>query len=402
MTCFDVAVVGAGPAGTAAAWRLARAGARVTLFDASHPREKPCGGGLTARAMELVRPMLGSNELPGVSVRSVRFESGPVGGGSFTSFPIPSRAPDAAGSGESALLVVSRRVLDEALVAAATAAGARLIPERVRQVEVGKPGVRLTTTGGTYDADVVLGADGAASMVRRRLVAPYTRAQYSIATGYYARGVSSTEVVVHCFADPPGYLWSFPRRDHLAVGTCAQGDQVAGVEVLRAAARDWIVRSGIADGVTLEPYSWPIPSLTHADFGRQPVSAGRWMLLGDAAGLVDPLTREGLFFALRSGDLAADALESAPDPASAYGARVSDEIYPELERAAALRSGFFSSGFSDLLVSALDRSQAVRSIMVDLIAGRQPYRSLRRRLLSTFEIGLAWRLLQLQLRGMLS
>ncbi|HEX7485148.1 MAG TPA: geranylgeranyl reductase family protein [Vicinamibacterales bacterium] len=398
----DIAVVGAGPAGAAAAWRLARAGARVSIFDASHPREKPCGGGLTGRAMALVRELLGPQGVPGVAVRTMTFESGPVGSGCTTTFPITPAPSDGHELAEPPLVVVSRRALDQALVGAAAGAGARLVPERVRDVEVDAAGVRLTTTGGIHRADLVLGADGATSLVRRRFLAPYARAQFSITTGYYARGVSSTEVIIHSFADPPGYLWSFPRHDHLAIGMCAQGDRIADVNDLRSATLAWIAHAGIADRATLEPYSWPIPSLTYADFGRQPVANDRWMLLGDAAGLVDPLTREGLFFALRSGHLAADALEGAADHASDYEARVNAEIYPELERAAALKERFFSSGFSDLLVSALDRSSAVRAIMIDLIAGRQPYGSLRRRLLATFEVGLAWRLLQLQLRGMLS
>jgi menaquinone-9 beta-reductase len=398
----DIAVVGAGPAGSAVAWRLARAGARVTVFDASHPREKPCGGGLTGRALALVRSMLGPTDLPGVAVRTVRFESGPIGSGRVTSFPIAPPSADGQGHREPPLLVVSRLALDGALLGAATAAGAALVRERVTEVAVEGPGVTLTTRTGTHRADVVLGADGATSLVRRRFLSRYARAQFSIATGFYAQGVSSAEIVIHSFPDPPGYLWSFPRRDHLAIGICAQGDRVASIQGLRASTLAWADHEGIADRAVLKPYSWPIPSLTHADFRRQKVAGDRWMLLGDAAGLVDPLTREGLFFALLSGHLAADALGGARDASSAYDACLNADVYPELERAAALQARFFTSGFSDLLVAALDRSSAVREIMIDLIAGRQPYRSLRRRLLGTLEAGLAWKLLQLELRGMLS
>jgi geranylgeranyl diphosphate/geranylgeranyl-bacteriochlorophyllide a reductase len=402
MTRTDIAVVGAGPAGASAAWRLARAGASVTLFDASHPREKPCGGGLTGRALALVRAILGPRVIPGVMVRTVRIESGPVGAGRSTVVQVAPPQAEGPGQPDPALFIASRLTLDQALVDAATRAGARLSRERVRDLAIDGAGVTLTTTGGTCRADVVLGADGAASLVRRRLSLPYTRAQFSIATGYFARGVSSTEVTIHCFADPPGYLWSFPRRDHLAIGICARADHVTDVGRLRRAALTWIERSGLAPGAVLEPYSWPIPSIGYADFSRQHVADRRWMLLGDAAGLVDPLTREGLFYALQSGHLAADALEASPDPAAAYHDRLRAELYPELERAAALQPRFFSSGFSDLLVAALERSAAVREIMIDLIAGRQPYRTLRRRLLATFETGLAWQLLQLQLRGMVS
>src|SRR3954463_1534782 len=70
---LDVAIIGAGPAGARAAWRLARAGARVALFDGSHPREKPCGGGITGRALDLVRDALDPRILPSVAVREATF-----------------------------------------------------------------------------------------------------------------------------------------------------------------------------------------------------------------------------------------------------------------------------------------------------------------------------------------
>ena len=402
ITRFDVAVVGAGPAGTSAAWCLARSGARVALLDASHPREKPCGGGLTGRALAGLRPMLRLEELPRVLVQTMRFESGQVGTAARTSFGLIPEGHQGRSPDTPPLAVVSRLVLDLAMVGAATAAGARMIPERVRDIEIVDSGARMTTMAGEYGAEIVLGADGATSLVRRRLAVPFTRSQISVATGYFVPGASSSEVVIHCFGDPPGYLWSFPRSDHLAVGICAPGDRVVGVESLRAATRQWIEHADLPPRATLEPYSWPIPSLGRRDFGRPAATGPRWMLLGDAAGLVDPLTREGLYYAIRSGQLAAEAIAIARDPFAAYDERLADEVYPELERAAALGPGFFFPRFSDLLVSALDRSEAVRSVMVDLVAGRQPYRSLRRRLLGTLEAGLAWRLLRLHLAGLVS
>ena len=121
------------------------------------------------------------------------------------------------------------------------------------------------------------------------------------------------------------------------------------------------------------------------------------MLVGDAAGLVDPITREGIFFALRSAQLAVDTLAEDRDPAARYHAALSDDIYPELSRAARVKGNFFRGPFTRLLIDALDRSEPVRAIMRDLVAGTQPYRTLRSRLIGTFEVGLAWELLRLQI-----
>jgi flavin-dependent dehydrogenase len=149
----------------------------------------------------------------------------------------------------------------------------------------------------------------------------------------------------------------------------------------------------LAAGATLEPYSWPIPSLTPAAFESLRVAGPGWFLAGDAAGLVDPLTREGIYFALLSGEWAADAASADGERAAAgYAARVRDEIVGELILAAEYKARFFDGRFLRLLVDALGNSGKVRRVMADLIAGSQPYATLKWSLLRTAELGLAWRL----------
>jgi flavin-dependent dehydrogenase len=96
-------------------------------------------------------------------------------------------------------------------------------------VTVERDHVRLETSDGPRCAAFVIGADGANSLVRRRVSQAFRRDQLSIATGYFARGVTSDEIVLELLSDPPGYIWSFPRPDHLAIGVCGQAD--AGVTV---------------------------------------------------------------------------------------------------------------------------------------------------------------------------
>jgi flavin-dependent dehydrogenase len=124
------------------------------------------------------------------------------------------------------------------------------------------------------------------------------------------------------------------------------------------------------------------------------------MLLGDAAGLVDPLTREGIYYALLSGRMAADALtlHSLADAPCAYQQQLDADIRPELMRAAKLSDMFFSPAFSSLLVDALRKSDAVRRVFVDLVGGIQPYRGLRRRLLATRQWRLAGRAIRIGIR----
>jgi flavin-dependent dehydrogenase len=252
--------------------------------------------------------------------------------------------------------------------------------------------VRIATTRGVRRADIVIGADGANSLVRRRVARAFPRSQLSIATGFFAHGPTSDEIVIELVTAPAGYLWSFPRPDHLAVGICAQADAGATAGALRADAGAWIERTRLADGARLEPYSWPIPSLDARAFGALDLASARWALAGDAAGLVDPITREGIYFALRSGEWAAESIAAGRFPAD-YTARINDEIAPDLACAARLKAGFFRPSFIGLLIHALQRSEAVRAIMVDLVAGRQSYRGLKWRLLKTLELRLAWKTL---------
>ena len=118
------------------------------------------------------------------------------------------------------------------------------------------------------------------------------------------------------------------------------------------------------------------------------------MLLGDAAGLVDPITREGIYFALLSAEHAAASLSGRAADLD-YIERLREMVYSELIRAARLKARFFRPELLALLVRALNRSVRVREIMADLVAGRQTYAGLRRRLLATLEWRLMYELLRL-------
>ena len=384
MERFDVAIVGAGPAGCRAAWRLARAGARVAMLDGSHPREKPCGGGVTGRALDVVRDAIDCGRIEAVRISGATFEHGSRRV-RMTFDDDPSASPG--------LVVASRARFDAALLAAAVGAGAAIVAERVTDVSREGEDWRIATRGLPVRAGWLLGADGPNSLVRRRLFRPFARADLSIATGFFVHGVTSPDIAVAFEDDPAGYLWSFPRLDHLAVGVCAQAD-VASTSALVPLASQWIARN-VPDATNLERYSWPIPSLREATLQHEHPSGPRWMLLGDAGGMVDPITREGIFFALLSAEAAADSLiESAGDPAARYAARLHATVYNELIRAARLKARFFNPHFTSLLIRALEKSAAVRAVMVDLIAGRQPYRGLRRRLIATMEVKLMFEMLR--------
>ncbi len=176
----------------------------------------------------------------------------------------------------------------------------------------------------------------------------------SIAAGYFVHGRTvARDRRRRSRTIPPGYLWSFPRPDHLAVGICAQADVTSSSVLLEQARRG---STGTPPDGTLERYSWPIPSLGEAALATERPARHGWMLVGDAAGLVDPITREGISFALRSADIAADALLAGDSPAATYVRRLRRDIYDELARAARFKARFFQPRFMGLLLQGLDRS----------------------------------------------
>jgi geranylgeranyl reductase family protein len=377
MSDFHVAIVGGGPAGAWTAFQLARAGARVAIVDGSHPREKPCGGGLSARALHLLRPLPEALGRSGNTITSSRFSDGAQRADVPLAYP---------GRETPALIVSSRRLFDRSLLDAACSAGAELVPERVTTIERTAAGWTLRAGGRPIETEWLIGADGANSLVRRTVAQPFPRDALSIASGYYLHGRSAAGIDIAFTRAPAGYLWSFPRPDHLAIGACGQANETSSAALLGLTA-EWI-RRNTAPGAAMTRYSWPIPSLSLAQIGSERPAGDRWLLVGDAAGLVDPITREGLYFALASAGIAANSL--LKDRAGArYAEQVRRGIHTELRKAARLKARFFNSAFSGLLLRALQQSPGIRHVMADLISGRQTYAGLRRRLLLTGELRLA-------------
>jgi flavin-dependent dehydrogenase len=356
-----VAIVGAGPAGTLLAWRLAGDGARVTLFDPSHPREKPCGGGVTPRAVDRLPPAPDDDPLPGRRVHTCSFDSG-EGERVEVTLPRP-------------MVVASRRQLDGWLLRRATAAGARHVTERVRAVESDG---RVRTGTGEAVFDLIVGADGATSLVRRRFLGPLAPARVVMATGWFARG--SAQASVAFVPGLPGYLWLFPRPDHVGVGICAPLGVVPTRQLLdqlrRTVARD---HPALVDDEA-KHYAHTIPSPDTREGSILEIAGPRWALVGDAAALADPITGEGIHHALRSAELLADTLRDDVS-AAAYPGRVLEDLGRDLLKAAAVRGRFFRPGFPGRMVRYSIWSPAVRQVLTDLVLGEQGYLGLKRRLL---------------------
>lgn len=355
-------MVGAGPAGSLLAGRLARDGAAVTVFDASHPREKPCGGGLTAKALALLPAAPAADPLPVRWIEACRFESGPGHG-----VELDLGQPVAVGA---------RREVDAWLLRRALEAGAVHVAERV--VVVDPAGSLRTAAGRSLAFDVVVGADGAGSLVRRTFVAPMPKARLTMAAGWFAPGLSP--MVVRFLPELAGYMWLFPRRDHVGVGVCAPLGSLPTRDMVGRLEAE-VARSFPAlTDPDAERYAHTIPSPSADPRSILEIAGERWALVGDAAALADPITGEGIYYALRSAEVLADTLRAGGSP-TAYPAAALEDFGRELLKAAALRDRFYRPGFARRMVDYSARSRAVREVLADLVLGRQGYLGLKRRLM---------------------
>ena len=315
MKRYDAIVVGAGPAGSTAAYRLACAGANVLLLDRAHfPRDKPCGGGVTGRAARLlplsIEPVV-EHVVAAVDLR-LRY------GSTF-----------ARASGEPLVYMTQRKRLDHFLVQKAVEAGAELREGvKVGDLEVRPSGVSVEGV----EADVLIGADGVNGVTARALGLGGNRVvgvalEGNLSYANMDRSAYEGRLALELGVVPGGYGWVFPKGDHANFG-------VGGWEVEGPRLRDHLRRLCEGHGVSfddleeLRGYRLPLRE------PRSTMACGRALLVGDAAGLVDPVSGDGMFEGFLSSQYAVEAvldvLQGRAESLDPYGPRLAKRLATHL------------------------------------------------------------------------
>jgi flavin-dependent dehydrogenase len=366
----EIAIVGGGPAGAMAGERLARSGFRVALFDEHLAWEKPCGGGLTHKATAAYSFLLDGPH-PKKLIYSAEL--------------ISSRGYRARLELDRPIVIYSRQVLNGLLLERAVAAGCNVIRAHVSSVWTDGPRARLAAGDATHEADFVVLAGGA----RNRLLpetTPLGAEDLEMTLGYYVP-VTEDVLKVKFLPQFEGYLWSFPRPDHLSVGICGKMRQNSSHRLRRRL--DDFVREEKIPLAGAEFYSHLLPSPQADTLHTRRIVGRNWALVGDAAACVDPITGEGLYYALRSGDLLAQAL--AEGQPQSYPARLQAEFASDLELAARLarlvfRGQFLGGAVTTRMVQFARRSPTFRQLLRDVFSGAQDYSSLKQRLWSQLAV----------------
>src|SRR6202790_1991657 len=364
-----VAVLGGGPAGSFAAERLANAGLKTIIFDEKLAWEKPCGGGLTYKAYHQY-PFLIDNDTPKKLIHETTLAAPNAG-----EVKMPLSRP---------LVIYSRLDLNRMLLLRAEKAGAAIEKTRVLSIERRDRGWRLRTQQGVAEADFCIVATGARNPLRD-VGTEWSAKDTMSALGYYVPA-SRGQIDIQFLPQLEGYIWVFPRCGHLSVGICGKGEPA---HALRARLERYMEEKGIAyKGASF--YGHMLPSLETAGWRKNRVAGEGWLAVGDAAGLVDPITGEGLYYAMRSGDLASQVAlnesHSFAEKAQAYRNLLRRDFTADLEFGASIARRVFVGRFLFSTVPArmvgfVRRSPRFRALVEDLFAGTQPYLDLKSRLL---------------------
>ncbi len=393
---FDVLIVGAGPAGSFAAEKLARAGARVALFDGRPAGEaKACGGGVTSKALKAWPHLL---EAVGRTVDDLELYS-PGGKKLYLELEEP-------------FAIYSRIAFDSYLRDRAGESGAHIFAGRAsfqKRASEKEDWIVLGRGGEEWRAPMLVAADGANSRIAKTLAGSIPKAEMEVAFGYRAplpKEEGDAPTVVAFLPGWAGYAWSFPRPDHISFGIATSQDAfdhqaldallwkfMLGYYRMRVdkTARLWTARRKDAAldekireelQTKAEHYAARIPGLNAETWDTRRACGEGWALLGDAAGFADPVTGEGIYYALRSAELFAEAyLEGKP---AEYEARWREDFGGELRRAAQMRrrfyGNFWGAPFTERMIEFARAHRGIRKVLGELVAGDQGYVDLKRTL----------------------
>lgn len=361
----DYVIVGGGPSGAMCGEQLARAGHTVDIFDEHLAWEKPCGGGLTYKATQCF-PFLLDNAHPKKLIQKVEI--------------ISAENQRATLDLQHPIVIYSRMVLNGLLLDRARDAGCRIHHSRVQNIDTSTTRPRYSVDGSWQDCDFLVLAGGA-----RNQFLPGTRAlardELEITQGYFVPQTAE-QIQIKFLPEFEGYIWSFPRADHISLGICGSMQAHTSNE-LRSHLHQFASTEQIETS-RAKFYSHVLPSPQVRTLSDRAVIGRNWALCGDAAAWVDPLTGEGLFYAMRSGEILGKSLaEGCPEK---YPARVRASFSLELEFAARIvrrfyRGSFLGTAVTTRMVQFLQRNAVFRQLLSDLFCGTQDYTTLKQRVL---------------------
>jgi geranylgeranyl reductase family protein len=359
---YDVIIIGAGPAGSTLAWELSRRKKKVLILEKEKfPRDKPCGGGLTAKAEGIIS--FDISHLIDSEIKNMAFTR--------------KFGDEISGSTETpSVKIVRRREFDNFLVDKAKESGAELVQEtKVEKIEEKDRRVFITAEDGQkYQGKILIGADGALGVTSQSISSendsPFSflvalKCEISIDSLKNYKGKAS----IDWGTVPSSYAWIFPQKDTLNIGV---GGPAAEGQKLEEYLYQWLDFKNISRN-NVKLIGHPLKCRTSR---KTPISKGRIILIGEAAGLVDYWTGEGIYYAIKSAKIAAPIIEKYLGDENVeylreYEDKVDREIMPELEGAYDAAKIFET--YSWPIHKMAKRSRRLFKVGYEIIFGRKKY-----------------------------
>jgi geranylgeranyl reductase family protein len=359
---YKVGIIGAGVGGSYLTYLLSRRGIDTVIFDPRAPHEKLCGGGVTPKAMADF-PILRKLPCPRNEVRDIGVTS-PNGRLAAVRLEKP-------------LTIFNRRDLDYELLKMAMGFGAHFRRERMHGFAREGNHWRISTDQGEYETEILVGADGA--MSRTGKILGVSRAKndcfFAIECFLDLTGDSATFMF---FPDLKGYLWAFPRVDKTGVGIMWRHDTAKGIDFFKAMLRHYIEVHFPGYPKRVSFRGAIIPVFSAETFHGQRICSDNWALIGDAGSFVDPISGEGIYYALCSADIL--ALCIAEDSLAHYQHVCRERIGGILLTASQSYQYLYRDEFIGTMVALVERSRVIRAIISEMMEGDIKYVSYRWRL----------------------
>lgn len=362
---YDLIVIGMGPAGSTAAYEAASRGLSVLALDqARFPRYKTCGGGLSPKIQKLIdirnepslEQTITSLRLSFLSRKETFHFSQPIS------------------------YMVMRETFDQMLVNRAVKRGAVLNEGiKVLRIKEGKEEIIVHSDQKSFRGKLVIGADGALGITTRFLNphlkiknAPGMEGEFNTSAE-----IDSSTIEIEVGHTPNGYGWIFPKREIVSIGAAA----FRGNRSIKNSYRNYLSSIFSEKPQPLQETGHPIPIFSNR---RVRLASERILLAGDAGHLVDPFFGEGIYYAMRSGELAGEFskrfIQEGASP-SEYQRGIENEFYPEFR--GAMRLAWLVYRFPELFFNLTLKHPGIIPLYADVLSGKRPYRSFLSTVLKT-------------------
>jgi len=354
---YKVGIIGAGIGGSYLSYRLSKEGVDTIVFDFRAPHEKICGGGVSYKTIERF-PIISELPIPRKEI--------------WKSTLISPKDRMVKVKLEKPLTIFNRRDLDYSLLKKAMRFGAHFRKEKVQSFAREGNSWRIFTNTGDYKAEILIGADGALSRTRRKLNAVSTKEDAFFALECFLK-VKRDVVIFKFFPDIQGYLWAFPRINNLAVGIVSNYCRKTNVKDIEKRLLHFIERYYPEQTQKISVQGAYTPLFCADDSKNIRICDNNWALIGDAATFVDPVSGEGIYYAIHSAEILSQCI--LENELALYQPLCMKHFGENLIKALQGLKYFYQPEFIEVMVQMAKESLSVRRIISDMMSGSLNYLS---------------------------